>query len=81
MQQKIDVLKKALEAKDDTRIAAAKHDLEEHMQHIGEAMAKQANVQQPTPEAGPTAPGAEGHGPKTASTDTVEDAEVIVDPE
>lgn len=85
VQQKIDALKKALESNDDTKIATAKRELEEHMQHIGEAMAKHAGVQPPPgagPEAGPTQPphGEEG-GPKTKPTDTVEDAEVIIDPE
>ena len=37
VQQKIDALKKALEANDSAKISAAKRDLEEHMQHIGEA--------------------------------------------
>jgi molecular chaperone DnaK len=84
VQQKIDAVKKALESNDDIKIATAKRELEEHMQHIGEAMAKHAGVQQPPPGTGggPTPPpGAEGPGPKKASTDTVEDAEVIVDPE
>ncbi|WP_068467332.1 molecular chaperone DnaK [Candidatus Protochlamydia phocaeensis] len=37
---KIDAVKKALESNDVARIRAAKDDLEKHMQHIGEAMAK-----------------------------------------
>lgn len=40
VQSKIDNLKKALESKDSTRIRSAKNELESHMQHIGEAMAK-----------------------------------------
>ena len=54
------------------------------MQHIGEAMAKKAGVQQPPPGEGPTPPpGEQAHGPgsQKTPTDTVEDAEVIVDPE
>jgi molecular chaperone DnaK len=84
VQQKIDAVKKALESNDDIKIATAKRELEEHMQHIGEAMAKRAGVQQPSQGAGPTPPpGAETQGPeaKKASAETVEEAEVIVDPE
>ncbi len=84
VQQKIDAVKKALESNDDTKIATAKRELEEHMQHIGEAMAKKAGVQQPPPGEGPTPPpGEQAHGPgsQKTPTDTVEDAEVIVDPE
>jgi molecular chaperone DnaK len=82
VQAKIDAVKKAIESNDDTKIAAAKHELEEHMQHIGEAMAKRAGVQEPHPGAGPQQtppPGAEGKGPNKTGSDTVEDAEVIID--
>ena len=40
VESKIDGVKKALESKDIGRIRAAKQELETHMQHIGEAMAK-----------------------------------------
>ncbi len=40
VQSKIDAVKKAMESKDSARIRAAKQELEAHMQHIGEAMAK-----------------------------------------
>ena len=82
VQQKIDALKKALESNDSAKIAATKHDLEEHMQHIGEAMAKKAGVQPPSGE-GPTPPPPPpgGEGPKKSTAGPVEDAEVIVDPE
>lgn len=40
VQSKIDAVKKALESKDSARIRSAKQELESHMQHIGEAMAK-----------------------------------------
>ena len=40
VESKIDGVKKALESKDISRIRAAKQELETHMQHIGEAMAK-----------------------------------------
>jgi molecular chaperone DnaK len=44
VQSKIDGVKKALESNDSSRIKAAKHELETHMQHIGEAMAKTAGA-------------------------------------
>ena len=84
VQQKIDTLKKALESNDSPKIAQAKRELEEHMQHIGEAMAKKAGVQPPQGGGeGPTAtpPPSEGQGPKKSTTGPVEEAEVIVDPE
>jgi chaperone protein DnaK len=40
VQSKIDGVKKAMESNDIGRIKQAKHELEAHMQHIGEAMAK-----------------------------------------
>ena len=40
VQSKIDSLKKAIESNDISRIKNAKNELESHMQHIGEAMAK-----------------------------------------
>jgi len=40
VQGKIDAVKKALESKDSAKIRTAKDELESHMQHIGEAMAK-----------------------------------------
>ena len=40
VQSKIDAMKKAIESNDISRIKQAKHELEAHMQHIGEAMAK-----------------------------------------
>jgi molecular chaperone DnaK len=74
VQQKIDTLRQALDAKDDAKIATAKKELEEHMQHIGEAMAKKAGPQQQQPP--------QQEGPKKGPekpTPTVEDAEVIVE--
>lgn len=44
VQSKIDAVKKALESKDINRIKSAKQELEAHMQHIGEAMAKAAGA-------------------------------------
>ena len=80
VQQKIDDLKKALESNDSAKISAAKRELEEHMQHIGEAMAKKAGAQ-PPPSGGPTPPPGGGEGPKKSASGPVEEAEVIVDPE
>lgn len=80
VQAKIDAAKKAIESNDEERITAAKRDLEEHMQHIGEAMAKKA----PHPEAAHPGEAQEPpkQGPsKPAGSGTVEDAEVIIDNE
>lgn len=84
VQLKVDALKDALSSTSDERIEAAKGELEEHMQHIGEAMAKHAQAQQPPQEgaqqAGPQATGAPHQEPPKESKDTtVEDAEVIID--
>jgi len=45
VQSKIDAVKKAIESNDLEKIKAAKNELESHMQHIGEAMAKGAKEQ------------------------------------
>lgn len=75
VQQKIDAIKDALSSGSDEKIAQAKKELEEHMQHIGEAMAKHTSQQeQANPASGPT----QKESPKKDS-ETVEDAEVIVD--
>lgn len=77
VQAKIDGLKKALEANDIDAITKAKQELEEHMQHIGEAMAKHVHPQ-PGAEPQSSPPGGEKkEGP--TKTSTVEDAEVIID--
>lgn len=47
VQSKIDGVKKALEGTDIDRIKTAKQELESHMQHIGEAMAKAGASAQP----------------------------------
>lgn len=47
VQAKIDNLKKALDSNDITRIRQAKDELESHMQHIGEAMAKATGAGNP----------------------------------
>lgn len=79
VQSKIDALKKSLESKDIERIKAAKNELEEHMQHIGEAMAKAA------PQGTAAHPGAEAHQtqeqqakPSSHGAENIEDAEVEI---
>lgn len=49
VQSKIDALKKALESKDTGKIRTAKQELDAHMQHIGEAMAKAGQTGGGTP--------------------------------
>lgn len=78
VQQKIDALKEALSSNNEDKISVAKKELEEHMQHIGEAMAKHTSAQQQQ-QAGPTPEGPTPKEPPKKGTDTVEDAEVIVD--
>ena len=73
VQAKVDALKKALESDDLGRIKAAKTELEEHMQHIGEAVAKAAGAGQAQAETqGAQASQAEPKG------ETIEDAEVEI---
>jgi molecular chaperone DnaK len=79
VESKIDAVKKALESKDEARIKAAKQELETHMQHIGEAMAKGA-PQQGAPEgsaqAGPAHETSEP--PKGEDKDNIQEAEVEI---
>jgi molecular chaperone DnaK len=76
VQKKIDACKAAIESRDIDRIKQTKAELEEHMQHIGEAMAKaggpQGGVPHPHPEAGP-APSQGGE-----KKNTIEEAEVEI---
>jgi molecular chaperone DnaK len=81
VQAKIDAVKKALESNDMERIKNARAELEQHMQHIGEAMSKAAG------HAGaPGASGAqahattqpEGHKPEGKDGDNIEEAEVEI---
>jgi len=63
VQAKIDDVKKALESNDTNRIKNAKIELEKHMQHIGEAMAKAAGTGSPEgQEAGAGASHGHSHG-------------------
>ena len=71
IQSKIDSVKKALEGDDHEKIKAASSDLQEHMQKIGDALAK-AGAASPSPDQ----PQPQGKG----KSDAIEDAEVeIVD--
>jgi molecular chaperone DnaK len=75
VQAKVDACKKAVESNDLSRIKTAKAELEAHMQHIGEAMAKAAQASQteaPQPEPQQAAPQQE------AKEDNIEDAEVEI---
>jgi molecular chaperone DnaK len=85
VQAKVDLVKKAIESKDAERVKSAKQELEQHMQHIGEAMAKAAG--QAGPGQGPQAAGPERHEHPGAQTqqdagqpkaENIEDAEVEI---
>jgi len=87
IQSKIDNLKKALDSNDIPKIRAAKDELESHMQHIGEAMAKNSGAAgnpqgfQAEPEAQAQAQ-ASSHGGSASSRshagEDIEDAEVEI---
>lgn len=79
VQTKIDNAKKAIESNDMARIKAAKTELEEHMQHIGEAMAKAAGAQADG-QNGHAQASPQGAGSKADSkgSETIEDAEVEI---
>lgn len=96
VQTKIDVLKKAIEANDISRIKDAKQDLEKSMQHIGEAMAKagaaaggahteasQPHQHESSHQDAHQANSSFGGGQKEGhGDDTIEEADVeIIDPE
>lgn len=86
VQSKIDNLKKAIESNDSTRIRQAKEELESHMQHIGEAMAKAAGAGAPHSHEehaghGPSH-GHEEHGGKKHQGEDIEEVEAeIIDDE
>jgi len=82
VQAKVDAVKKAIETDDIDRIKAAKQELETHMQHIGEAMAKAAQGSgqagpQPGSQAGPQ-PGAQKPGGAGSKEEPIEEAEVEI---
>lgn len=77
VQSKIDNVKSALESKDSARIKAAREELEEHMQKIGEAMSKAAGAAggeaAPDAHAGPS-----GHAHSSREEEPIEEAEVEI---
>jgi molecular chaperone DnaK len=82
VQSKIDNVKKALEGSDMGKIRAAKQELESHMQHIGEAMAKAGASAGPTPQGAPhehAQSGFAGEQPQQKKNDeNIEEAEVEI---
>ena len=81
VQDKIDVVKKALESNDIGRIKAAKEELEKHMQHIGEAMAKAgggAGAQHEQPHAHAAGPQHEDRSQAKGGDNNIEEAEVEI---
>jgi len=81
VQSKIDRLKKALEAKDIEGIRSAKAELEQHMQKIGEEMAKHVHPSAGGPQAGPQGgpePHHEAAQEEKAKNDNIEEAEVEI---
>jgi molecular chaperone DnaK len=93
VQGKIDALKKAIESNDIGRIKSAKAELEAHMQHIGEAMAKAGAAPGSMHEGGPSEEassamhgghshgGDHGHQKNKGGDDDIEEADVeIIDP-
>lgn len=79
IQSKVDACKEALKTEDAEKIKAAKNDLEQSIQKIGEAMQQQAGAQGAAGATPP--PGAEAQEPK-AEEEKIEDAEVeIIDKE
>lgn len=81
VQEKLDNAKKALESNDLAKIKQAREELEEHMQHIGEAMAKAQSQTQGAGPDGHAQAGAQAQGAKSeskAGPETIEDAEVEI---
>ena len=90
VQSKVDAMKTALDSNDLGRIKTAKTDLERHMQHIGEAMAKAGSAGGPQqPHAAPQpdfsqaaqgGPSQQPHHepPKSDDKDNIEEAEVEI---
>jgi molecular chaperone DnaK len=77
VQSKIEAAKKAIESNDIGRIKSAKEDLERHMQHIGEAMAKAGAQQQQEPHAHAAGPQQESQS-KPNDDNNIEEAEVEI---
>jgi molecular chaperone DnaK len=79
VQSKIDAVKKALESNDMARIRSAKEELETHMQHIGEAMAKGGAQQSAGPQT-QSASSSQGSSQqqRPKGDDNIEEAEVEI---
>ncbi len=76
VQAKVDNAKKAIESNDSSRIKQAQTELEQEMQHIGEAIAKaQSATGQPN---GQEQPAADASQAKPNDENTIEDAEVEI---
>lgn len=81
VESKIAAVKKALEGGNIDAISAAKKELEEHMQHIGEAMAKAQGAAGGAPHAEQPQAEQQPH-PQPGKNDNIEEAEVeIIDDE
>ncbi|KAF3362328.1 Chaperone protein DnaK [Chlamydiales bacterium STE3] len=85
IQSKVEAVKKAIESNDLERIKSAKAELEQHMQKIGEAMAK-STQEQGSQQQGFSQTAQEAHqeqqAPSSKSGDNIEEAEVeIIDDE
>ncbi len=81
IQEKIDAANKALESNNSDAMRRAKEELEAHMQHIGEAMAKAGAAQQqgPTAQAQPEHEGhQQQHQHQPNNGDNIEEAEVEI---
>lgn len=84
VQSKVDGVKKALEGNDLARIKAARAELEEEMQHIGEAVAKAAQAAGGGGEAhsqsadDASVRGSHAHASDPHNNETIEDAEVEI---
>jgi len=86
VQSKVDVMKKAIEGGNIAAIKSAKSELETHMQHIGEAMAKAQAASPGAHAAGPQSShgedAAHGESSKKDDNNNIEEAEVeIIDDE
>lgn len=75
---KVNDVKKALEGSDLNRIKTASKELESHMQHIGEAMAKSGSQSQPHAEAHQADGQPRSEQAKTQDDNNIEEAEVEI---
>lgn len=79
VQEKIDATKKAVETNDIEKIKRAKHELESHMQKIGEAMSKAgASAAGPAAGSGPQGQGPQADAGGGQKNEDIEEAEVEI---